>query len=298
MKSQLNEIFFLLVAVIFSFSDNIYAEEQISLLSVKELSDQGKHLDAIIALNNDEMSRPLGDILSAARSAWALGLIKEARLRWDEALGHPDCSGVERARALLSRAIMELQEFNFEEARAFGEEGSSLIGASDLRGQLNYVLGEALFAQGLYSLSEGYYERSAIEATKDTRQEALIKLATVQEKLGRASDARKTLVKVELSSSLTPVALKRLISIDSDSGNSAGVRTWIEEGRTAFPSEFHTTRISYGNARAMLQDGLIEEAEEEISRLSKDARENDTWLQLGRALIEEYHAKNILPSGE
>jgi tetratricopeptide (TPR) repeat protein len=278
-------------------SDAIAQEGSVSpLLSVKELSDQGMHLDAVLSLHKEEGSHSLGEILAAARSAWALGLVAEARARWDEALGHPDCSGLERARALYSRSIMEIQEHKYEDARMFAEEGTSLIGPSDLRGQLNFLIGESLFSQGLFSVSESYYEKAVLESGKEGRQEALLKLATVQERLGKSFDARKTLVKVELSSNVTPIALKRLIDIDAGAGNNSGVRTWITEGRNAFPSEFHSSRLVYSNARAMLHDGMVEEAEEEIARLSKEARDSDPWLQLGRAILEEYYATQLLPT--
>lgn len=266
-----------------------------SLHSVRELSAQGRHLDAILELQNEQENRSLGDIFAAARSAWALGLIMEARIRWEEAFEHPDCTGVERARALLSRSLMELQEEQYEEARSFAEEGSSYIDSSELRGQLQYVIAEALYAQNLYSLAEGYYKKAVSESSKEGRQEALLKLASVQNKLGRPQEARKSLVKIELSSRLTPIALNRLIEIDAHGRNSTGVRTWVEEGRNSFPSEFHTPKVGYAHARSLLADGLYYEAEEEISHLEKESKESDPWVQLGRALVEEYHAKQLIP---
>ncbi len=264
------------------------------LIGVKELSTEGRHFDAVLLYKDNESIRSLGETLAVARSAWALGLVEEARKRWDEALLHPDCSGTERARVYLARAIMELQEGEFEKARSFAEEGSSALDESELRGELYYIIAEALYAQKMYSLSERYYEKVSREGAKERTQEALLQLARVRNHLRRNTEARKALTQIELTSRVTPEALEELLTIDTKNKNFSGVRTWVEEGRNSFPSEFRSSKISYAHAMALINEGLMVEAEEEVSYISTNAKENDPWFQLGRALIEAEYAKELV----
>jgi tetratricopeptide (TPR) repeat protein len=268
------------------------------LIGIKELSEQGKHYEALLLYKERERTYSLGDILSVAKSAWSLGLISEARKRWHDAFMHPECKGIERSRVYLAVALMELQEGEYETARSNAEEGSALIKASELRGELYFVIAEALFAQNMYSLSEQYYDKAVKEAGKERSQEALLQLARVRNRLGRAHDARKSLVQIELTSKITPSALEELLYIDTKAKNYAGVRTWIEEGRNSYPSEFRSSKISYQHANALIHDGLVVEAEEEISYIKSNTRENDPWYQLGRAIIEAQYSKELIPDEE
>jgi len=291
-------LFFMYYVLSFMFDTKLVsADEYIlnePLIGVKELSEQGRYFDSILLYKENESVRSLGDTLAVAKSAWAIGLVDEARIRWDQALEHPDCKGVERARVLLSRAIMELQEGSYDRARGFAEEGSTLVNSSELRGELNFVIAEALYSQGMYSLAERYYEKVSKEGSKERVQESLLKLSKVMNKLGRFADARKVLTLIELTSSITPHALDELIILDSKNRNFSGVRTWVEEGRSSFPSEFRSSKISYIHAQSLIKEGLLVEAEEEISYISMNSKENDAWLQLGKSLIEIEHAKGLL----
>jgi tetratricopeptide (TPR) repeat protein len=287
-------VFMVLQVCAMSFAGAESGSHQDPLIGIRELSAQGRHFDSVLLYKSNEHSRSLGETLAVAKSAWAIGLVDEARKRWDEALQHPECSGTERARIYLSRAIMELQENRFEEARSFSEEGSGLLESSELRGELYYVTAEALYAQKMFSLSERYYEKAAREGSRERSQEALLQLARVRNNLGRYAEARKTLTQIELTSKVTPEALEELLAIDTKNKNFAGVRTWIEEGRTSFPSEFRSSKTSYQHARALVHEGLMVEADEEISYLSTNAKENDPWFQLGRALLEAEYAKELV----
>lgn len=258
------------------------------LLTIRELSEQGKHFEAIIRVEKDNSYRPLGEIIAAAKSAWALSLISHARKYWDLALSHKDCVGTERARVLLARGLMEFQERNFEQARSIAEEGTSYINESELRGELWLLIGESLRAQELFSLSETYLDKAVSESTGHRKQEAILSLAAVKKQLGKTDDARNTLTKVELSSQVTVKALTELVHIDAQKNNAQGVRTWIQEGRKSFPSEFSSSQIGFQHVRAMLSDGLLDDAEKEIQKVSREVHADDVWLQLSRSLVEEY----------
>ena len=272
-------------------------EDEVSepkLLSIRDLSEQGKYLEAILRADEDQSYKPLGEIVASAKSAWALSLVSSARKYWDQALAHKDCVGVERARALLARSLMEFQEMNYEVARGLAEEGTALIGESELRGELWLLIGESLKAQDLFSISESYFEKAVKEAGSDRKQEALLSLAQTQRLLGKNQEARITLTKVELNSKITPKALTELVNIDASINNSQGVKTWINEGRKLFPSEFNAGENSYKEVKALLADGQLNEASLELERVGKEVREDDAWLQLSRALVEEKQARSQL----
>ena len=294
---------FKLLSLLLIFSSFAYAQagdvalddiREPSLLTIKELTEQGKYFDAVMRTEEDHSYKPLGEIVAAAKSAWALSLIASARKYWDQALAHRDCSGAERARVLLARGLMEFQERNYEESRSLAEEGASNIPQSELRGELWLLIGESLRSQELYSISESYFEKASLEAGSERKQEALLSLAQVQKQLGKLQEARSTLTKVELNSNITPKALNELVSIDAKSNNAQGVRTWISEGRKTFPSEFNTSESSYNQVRAMLADGQVEDAEKELSKLIKEVHEDDVWLQLSKALVEEFKGSRSL----
>ena len=258
------------------------------LLSIRELNEQGKYFEAVLRVEEVDTYRPLGEIISAAKSAWALSLVSYARKYWDLALSHKDCVGIEKARVLLAKSLLEFQERNYEQARGLAEEGASLIGESDLRGELWLLVGESLRAQELYSLSETYFEKAAKETSGNRKQEVLLSLAQVKKHLGKFEDSRSVLTKIELNSNITTKALTELVNIDANANNYLGVRTWVKEGRKSFPSEFGSSKLCYNNVRAMLADGLVDDAEKEIQKISKEVHAEDVWLQLSRSILEEH----------
>lgn len=62
---------------------------------------------------------------------------------WDEALSQSDFVGSERERELLARAILELQEGRFDEARSRAESAAQTIASSPMRAQFWLVVAGA-----------------------------------------------------------------------------------------------------------------------------------------------------------
>lgn len=266
----------------------VYAEEgEYNLLSTRELFEQGKYLPALLQYKKAADHRTLSDLLYGAKSAWALSLVNESRAIWDEVLAHKECQGTERARALLAKALLEYQEGYYDKARGNAEDGASLLPESELRGELWFVIGETLVSGEFWSLAEPYYEKALREANKERKQETLLRLAKVRERLGKRDEARKTLIQIELTSDITPRALQELLAIDGKSKNSSGVRTWVSEGRSSYPSQFNDPEVNFLLISALLKDDLSSEASMELSKSVSSSNDSNIWNILSSAELEQ-----------
>ena len=253
--------------------------------SVSEYSQRGMHFEAMVAAYEGTTELSLGDKLSGARSAWALGLVDTARRLWDEALATNNFDDIERHRALLARAIVELQEGRFEDARAIAERAANTLQASDLRAQLWLVIGEALREQGAPSLAEGYYRKSIEDGSNEIQAEGRFLLAECQLKLGRINDARYTYAALDSRSKFTPRALRRLAEIDLTQRNFEGVITWIEEGRELGTADLQDGWSSYALIAAFTELGRIDDAEKELLSLKTRHTDQDRWYTLSEAAV-------------
>ncbi len=254
--------------------------------SIAELSRRGKHYEAMKAFVRVGEAGTLADKLMLARSAWALGLVDTAREVWDEVLANAEFTGTERARAILGRSILELQEGHYERARAYAERGALDVNRSELRAQFWLVIAEALKEQGALSLSEGYYKRAIEEGGVSVQNEANFLLGECQFRLGRLTDARYSFAGIETSSLHTPKALRRLAEIDSQQKNYEGVLTWIEEGRTNYPSEFRDGWSIYSKVTALLALGRTRQAKREVEQFRVQHSADSPWFVLAAAALE------------
>jgi tetratricopeptide (TPR) repeat protein len=268
-------------------------------LTVRELSQQGRHLEALDRYDSAGGSTAvLADKLAAAKSAWALGLVDRSRQIWDETFLNKDFQGTERYREMLARAILELQEKNFEISRSFAERGAAELPHSELRSQFWLVIAEALAAQGANSQAEGYYRRAVDEGSGEQKNEATFLLGKCQLQLGLVSDARYTFAGVETSSKFSAATLRQLADIDYSQRNYEGVLTWIKEGREVAPSEFEEPWTGYAMVTALLELGRKADAEKELERLRVRYSDNDPWFALAASAVEATHARGRLKMPE
>jgi tetratricopeptide (TPR) repeat protein len=264
---------------------------------VRRLTAGGLHFDALLSASSKE-ELTLEDRLSAARSAWALGLADAARIHWDDALANEALEGKERSKEQLARAILELQEGNVETARSIAERAAASIPSSDLRSQFWLLIAESLMSQGAISQAESYYQRAVAEAGPETKSEASFLLGECLLKLGRMSEARYSFAGVESRGRFAVPALKRLIEIDLNEKSYEGVLTWVHEGSENYPREFEEPWIRYAQTVAYLGLDRINEAKQELTRLKARHSENEPWFQLADATFEARVLKNNLKLGE
>ncbi|MCB0360023.1 MAG: hypothetical protein KDD44_10315 [Bdellovibrionales bacterium] len=275
-----------------------FTGERTMVSSVVELARRGEHFQALSRYTElSEQERSVADGLAAARSAWSLGLVGRARDIWDDVFAIEDFRGVERARALLARAILEHQEQQHEPARAFAERGAALLEPSDLRAQFWLLIAESLRSENVLSRAEGYYERAAAEGTGQTKAEALYFLGEVQKGLGRLQEARQTFTSLPLASAFTARALKRLIEIDHTERDYDGVLTWIQEGLSTYPTSFDEPWVQYTRIKALLALGRYADAQVAQKEFGVKFSEKDRWYLLATAMVEQALSNQIIEGG-
>ncbi len=262
---------------------------------IRQLTAGGQHFDALVAAA-DKSDLSLEDHLSAARSAWALGLAEAARKHWDEALANEAFQGQERSKELLGRAILELQEGRLEDARAQAERTAATIPSSELRAQFWLLIAESLRLQGALSQAESYYQRAVAEASGDTKSEASYLLGECQLKLGRINDARYAFAGVESTGKFAVPSIKRLIEIDLSQKTFEGVLTWVQEGRENFPSEFEDPWVSYAHSVALVEVGRLDDAAREVQRMKVRHSDNEPWYQVANASYEAKLLRASMPA--
>lgn len=258
---------------------------------IVEQTERGDHLKALVSydkVENSELQISLADKLAAAKSAWALGLPSRARLSWDQALADPQFQGSERSRAQLARAIMELQEKNYEEARSIAERAAAENDIPAIRAQLHLVIAESLREQGATNLATDYYKKAREEGDKNTSNEAGFLLGETQLKLGQLTDARYSFTGIELTSPFAAQAIRRLAEIDLSQKNYDGVLTWIQEGRDNHFQEVDDAWSEYALIASLCELNRSKDADAELKTFRARYSETNSWYALAEAAIESH----------
>lgn len=285
--AQVNDRFYAAVGEISPVSTRVQP-------SVSELSHAGRHYEALLRFGSIPKDKhSIADRNSAARSSWALGLVDHARGQWDELLQNKEFVGVERSRAFLARSILELQENNYEPARAIAERGSDELQSSELRSQFWLLIGEALREQGVLSHAEDYYKRASMEGNGQTKSEALYHLGETQRELGMLREARYSYTSIPLASSYAPLALRRLMEIDFIERDYDGVLTWLDEGSSAHPTEFDKPWDYYAKISAFIEQGRLDKATSLLRTFGLRHSVNNQWYALADAAIESKQVEQL-----
>jgi len=250
------------------------------------LSARGDHFQALLtfsAKSADSLSN--ADRLAAARSAWSLGLVDRARTLWDEVLADTAIDKSERARLLLSRAMLELQEGQYEQARAFSEEGARKLEQSDLRAQFWLVIAESLREQGIHSAALAYYEKAAAESATASKSESSYLLGECQARLGQLSQARQSFTAIPISAPPAAKGLRRLIELDLRDGDFQSTLTWLKEGYQSFPAEFDDPWLSYAKVISLVGVNQAKEARLSLASFKAKFSADNSWYQLAEAAV-------------
>lgn len=256
-------------------------------VSLTVLTENGEHFKALSAFyGQPETERSLAERLAVARSAWALGLVEQARETWDNLFAQPELKGPEYLHALLGRAIMELQEGRFDVARRFAEQAADRLDASDLRAQFWLVIAESLREEGITKRSELFYRKAAEESGSRVREEALLLLGGAQLKLGMLSEARYALTSIPTISPYAPQALRTLVEIDYTQRDYDGVLTWINEGRQSYPAQFGDPWLYYVEITALIELGNAVQARKVLGQFRARHSTTNAWYSLSEAAVE------------
>jgi tetratricopeptide (TPR) repeat protein len=262
------------------------AEHPVDVQRFNADGDYFKALEAYEKIPDRRLSKESD--LAAARSAWALGLTKQATSLFDAALRDPNLESEERARITLSRGVIEYQEERYLEAALFAEKAASYLPErAPLRGRALLLWGESLIRAKAYTTAEEKLWRAIAEVAPSDRPDAALSLGKVQLKLGKLSEAERSLKAIPTDHPHAAEAIRLLASIALQSDQGARARFWLEKGRAEYGEHFLDSWSDYGLVELAIKDGDMVRARELVAAAAKRLPPSDNWLIIMQASLEE-----------
>lgn len=258
-------------------------------VDVQKLSAEGEHFKALSLFELLPAKKVGTDTrIFVAKSAWALGLNRQAGDLFDAVLRDKTLSQEMRARITLSRGAIEYQEGRYQEASLYAEKAISLLSnPSPLRGRGYLLWGQALVRSRAFGTAEEKLKAALAEADNEDKPEIDFTLASVEMRLGKYAAAEKNLRAIPLDHDRTPLAVRMLASIALETQSYERARFWIERGKTDFPEGFIDSWADYGLVCASLAEGDMLKARQLVEQAGKQFPPSDSWLILMQAALEE-----------
>jgi tetratricopeptide (TPR) repeat protein len=255
---------------------------------VQRLSADGEHMKALAMYELLPHKKLITETrIAAAKSAWALGLNRQAADGFDAVLRDPSISPDIRTRLILSRGVIEYQEERYQEAALYAERAISYMRESvPLRGRAYLLWGQSLLRTGAYVSAHEKFERGLADVQAKDRPEAHFALGLVNLKLARYADAQKNLEAIPMDHPRTPVAIRMLAGISLETHQYDRVRFWIEKGKVEYPEAFVDSWGDYGLVRAAIDRGDLDEARRITDIAQKQFSSSDSWTILMQASLE------------
>jgi tetratricopeptide (TPR) repeat protein len=258
-------------------------------IDVQKLSAEGDHFKAL-TLYELLPERRLGDDthLAAAKSAWALGLTKQAADIFDAVLRENALDIDEKARITLSRGVIEFQEERYQEAALFAEKAAGyLIEHAPLKGRAMLLLGQSLYRAKAYASAEEKLLRALSDSAATDRPDVAFALGTVQMKLGKFSDAERSLKMIPTSHGYAPEAIRLLAAMALQSNQNDRARFWIEKGKADYNDAFLDSWPDFGLVKVALDAQDLAKARDLVGRAQQRFPPSDNWLILMQAALEQ-----------
>lgn len=258
-------------------------------VDVQRLSAEGDHFRALEVFERlPDRRLEDGARIAAAKSAWALGLTRIAADLFDAVLRTDTLDNDERARITLSRGIIEYQEERYQEAALFAEKAASYLPEkAPLRGRALLLWGQSLMRAQAYSVAEEKLWRALAEIAPGDRPDVAISLGTVQLKLGKLSDAERSLKAIPVDHVYAPEAVRLLASVAMQKDQHNRARFWLEKGRADYSDSFLDSWADYGQMQVALKDGDLPRARKLVEQAHKRLPPSDAWLILMQAAVEQ-----------
>jgi tetratricopeptide (TPR) repeat protein len=226
--------------------------------------------------------------ISAAKSAWALGLTKKASSLFDAVLRSGALDNDERARITLSRGVIEFQEERYQEAGLFAEKATTLLPEkAPLRGRAFLLWGQSLVRAQAYATAEEKLLRALGEMSPADRPDAALALGSVQIKLGRLTDAERSLKTIPASHAHASEAIRLLATIALQTKQNDRARFWIEKGKSSYSDAFLDSWPDYGLTKVAIEANDMPQARSVVEKASQRFPPSDPWLILMRAALEQ-----------
>jgi len=275
---------FALVAI---FSSSIEAQHPIE---VQKLAASGEYFKALATY--DRMPQRIATppaMISAARSAWALGLPDRALQEYERALTHGELNDVEKARISISKGAIELQEERYRVSLLHAEKAVKLLPeASPLRSRALMLWAESLFNLGSYASAETKYMDALEESANRDKGEIYFHLAKCQLKLGKYMEAYTNLQRLPLDHERIPQAIKQLAKISVKVGEPEHVIFWLKKGVEEHADQFLDSWVNYAMIRAAIDQGDLELVRKTREEATQKFPPSDAWVALMHAAAEAY----------
>ncbi|MEY4669758.1 MAG: hypothetical protein RL518_2457 [Pseudomonadota bacterium] len=255
---------------------------------VQKLSADGEHMKALVMYELLPQKKLVSETrIAAAKSAWALGLNRQAAEGFDAILRDPSIAGDIRTRLILSRGVIEYQEERYQEAALYAEKAISYMRESvPLRGRAYLLWGQSLLRTGAFVSAHDKFEKALADVQPQDRAEAHFAIGLVDLKLARYAEAQKNLEAIPMDHVRTPVAVRMLAAISLETNQFERAKFWIEKGKTDHPEAFVDSWGDYGLVQAALARQDLDEARRITDSAQKQFAPSDSWLILMQASLE------------
>ncbi len=262
---------------------------------VQKLSAEGDHFHALTMYDLLPSKKIVSEAkIAAGKSAWALGLNRQAAESFDVILRDPQLSPETRARLTLSRGVLEYQEERYQEAALFAEKAVSLLPEpSPLRGRALLLWGQSYIRTRSYSYAQEKFLKALSEVQGGDKAETNFALGLVEMKLGKYSEAQRHLEAVPMNHERTATAIRLLAGLSLETKQSERAKFWIEKGKTEFPEAFVDSWGDYGLVQVALSQGDVSSARKIAGQASKQYAPSDSWLILMQAALEQAEWQNL-----
>jgi tetratricopeptide (TPR) repeat protein len=286
MNKQMLAILFMFTSLVLTYQRSAHADHPVD---VQRLSAEGEHFKALEVYEMLPDRRLEKDThVAAAKSAWALGLTRKAADLFDSVLRGDELDVDERSRLTLSRGIIEYQEERYQEAALFAEKAASYLPEkAPLRGRALLLWGQSLLKAQQYSTAEEKLWRALAEVTPGDRPDVAMSLGAAQLKLGKLSDAERTLKGIPTDHPAAPEAVRLLASISMQMEQNDRARFWFEKGRLDYSDAFVDSWVDYGQLSLALKNGDLPRARKVFELAQKRLPPSDAWLIVMQASLEQ-----------
>jgi tetratricopeptide (TPR) repeat protein len=262
---------------------------------VQKLSLEGDHFKAL-ATYELLPSKKIGTEakIAAAKSAWALGLNRQAAESFDVILRDPQLLPDTRARLTLSRAVLEYQEERYQEAVLFAEKAVSLLSEpSPLRGRAFLLWGQSNVRMRAYGTAEEKFARALSEVQGSDKAETNFSLGVVELKLGKHREAQRHLEAIPMNHDRTATTIRLLAGLSLETKQIDRAKFWIEKGKAEYPEVFVDSWGDYGLLQVALAQGDLDTARRIEESARKQFAPSDSWLVLMQAALEEAEWRRV-----
>jgi type IV pilus assembly protein PilF len=263
-------------------------------IDVQRLSASGNHYEALLAFHRLPDRQINAEArLAAARSAWAMSLPSMAIDQLERALQSDKLSNAQRAQALLTRSIIELQEERVRIAPIYAEKALKILPSnSPLRARAWMVWGESLHELGTYSAAKQKYEKALKEADTEMLPDLHFRMGICSLQLGELDSAEQHFENIPLSHPRAPQAVRELASIALERRQYDKAQFWLKKARADYQEDFLDSWVDFGLYRSAFALGDKEAAASSILSAQEKFPPSDDWftLMLAEAESQEWRA--------